>query len=396
MTLSLPASAALANGLLIGLIPTVVDGIKPSLKARLDLPEGRLSWFSRLFYLTWILFMPLAGWLADAWPNRDVLLFGGLVPLILGIAWLALARSWTAMLLSVLVIGAAYSTVTTTTIRWMTRAFFPDEVADYPLNIASLNLGFVAVGAGALIGPWVVLLVQRFSGARQGLLYLSIYLLLPAVLAALCDSHAFPPPPEKTATWDDVVMRVELGLLAGIILLYFALENCLEYWPEAYLKDLGYEGGGLQVGLHVFWIAFIGSRAAAAWWLYENANPLHPNYAFAFTLVLFCLSALILGNLASGFDFGGGSIGFWLLGVSYGPLLPGLLGIALDLNGGADAPLPTWAFGLLLALSGLDTLLVRPALGVFATGRAVRYVMRAPAFLALLAAAALLVVPFIR
>src|SRR5205823_5190607 len=93
MTLSLAAGAALANGLLIGLIPTVVDGIKPSLKARLDVSETRVSWFSGLFYFTWLLAMPLAGRLIDDWPNRDVLLFGGLVPLILGVAWLALARS---------------------------------------------------------------------------------------------------------------------------------------------------------------------------------------------------------------------------------------------------------------------------------------------------------------
>jgi len=32
-----------------------------------------------------------------------------------------------------------------------------------------------------------------------------------------------------------------LALLAGIILLYFAIENCLEFWPEPYLKELGYE-----------------------------------------------------------------------------------------------------------------------------------------------------------
>src|SRR5438874_179568 len=117
MTLSLAAGAALANGLLIGLIPTVVDGIKPSLKARL------------------------------------------------------------------------------------------------------------------------VLVIQRWSGARQGLLYLSIALLVPAVLTALCDASTFPRHGEAIASGDDVFTHPHMGLLAGIILLYFALENCLEYWPEAYLKD---------------------------------------------------------------------------------------------------------------------------------------------------------------
>lgn len=396
MTFSLLAAATLANGLLIGLIPVVVDGAKTSLKVRLNFADNRLNWFNRLFYATWLPAMPLAGWLLDQWPNRDlqILLFGGLIPLIFGVAWIGLARSTASLLLTALLLGVAYSFVATSATRLMTVAFFPDYVADYPLNIASLNLGFVSVGIGALIAPWVLGAIERWAGARQGFLYLSIALLLPAIMTALCDGHSFPQPMQTTASWDDVFGHPQLALLAVVLLVYFALENYLEYWPDAYLKEIGYHGGNLQVGLVIFWLAFIGMRSAAAWWLYEN-----PHQGFAMTLVLLGLSALVLGNLAGGFEFGSGSFGFFLLGACYGPLLPGLVGIALDLNLGNESSTktpPTWALGMLLALSGFDTLIARPVLDVFARNRAARNVMRGPAVLALLAVAILLVLAFLR
>ena len=395
MTLSLVAAAALATGFLIGLIPTVIDGSKSALQGRTGVSTSAMDWFSRLFYFAWLPAMPLAGYLLDWWPNRELLLFGGLIPLILGLAWLGLARSGSLLLLNGVVLGTAYSVVTAASVRLMPVAFFPiDEINWYRLNIASLNLGFVAVGAGALVGPWIVTGMERWFGPRQGILYLSIALLGPAVLTALADEGSFPPPASHTAPWDDVFTHPQLGMVAAVILIYFALENCLEYWPEAYLKQIGYEGRGLHGALIAFWLTFIVSRGAAAWLLYENSSADNSNFAFVFTLILLGASALVLGNLAGGFELGSGTFGFCLLGACYGPLLPGLLGIALDLY--PTLPLPSFVLGGLLALSGFDTLVVRPTMSVFTQNRPARSVMRAPAILALLAAAVLLVLAFLR
>ena len=181
MTFSLVAVAALANGLLIGLIPTLIDGLKPAMQARLSLPEGRIEWHVRLFYLAWLPGMPLAGWLLDAAANRAVLLYAGLLPLILGMAWLGLARNSASAFFNAIFLGLGYSVLTTATVRLMTVAFFPDYVNDYRLNIASLNLGFVAIGVGAILGPYLVKAVEQWTGVRQGLLYISIAMLAPAV-----------------------------------------------------------------------------------------------------------------------------------------------------------------------------------------------------------------------
>lgn len=384
MTFSMVAAAALTNGLLIGFVPTFVDGVKPMLASRLGRPEPHLEWFDRLFFLAWVPLMPLAGFLLDFGANREVLLFAGLVPLIMGIAWLALARDARSMLLASLVLGAAYSFLTTATIRMMPIAFFPDLIERYHLNLSGLNLGFAAIGVGALVGPWVTMGINRWGSFRQSLLVLSVSLLIPAGMTALCDSRQFPSAASTAASWDEIAGGPRLAMLAVIILLYFAAENCLEYWPEAYLKEIGYEGRGLQIGLTVFWLTFIGSRVVAGWWLYE-----HETHGMVLTLILLTVSAMVMGNMVGGFEFGSGSIGFWLLGACYGPLLPGFLGIALDLF--APQALPTWVLGGFLALSGVDTLIVRPLMNAFTVNRPARSVMRVPTLLALAAAGILLV-----
>jgi MFS family permease len=388
MSFSLLVVATLVSGFLIGLVPTLVDGVQKSLQSRLKLPDGRVEWYVRLFYLTWLPAMPLAGWMLDSWHNKEIL-FYGLLGLLLGIAWLALVRSTVSLMLNAMFLGLAYSCVTTATISFMPHVFFPDYIERFKLNMASLNLGFITVGSGAILGPWIVQAFERLWGYRHGLLYLSIALIAPAALAALCNRDRFPESPSAVASCDEIFRNPRMGLIVAVILLYFALENCLEFWPDSYLKELGYQNRGLQVGLLVFWLAFLATRGVAAWWFFE-----HPSHAFGLTIILVVLSASILGNLTGGFEFGSGSLGFWLLGACYGPLLPGFLGMALELY--HPKALPVSVLGALLALSGFDTLVVRPIMNLFGKDRPARSIMAAPTVLALILAALLLLLAFVR
>jgi MFS family permease len=387
MNPSLLAAATLANGLLIGLIPTFVDAIKTPLQIRLALTSERADWFVRLFYIAWLPAMPLAGVLLDFLPNYAALFFG-LVTLILAVAWLGLARTSAMLLINAVLLGIAYSVVTTATVRLMTTAFFPDYGM---LNIAALNLGFVAVGVGALLGPWVVVAIERWGSVRQGLLYLAIALMVPAAMVVLSGSSGFPSRPEGTASWHEVFTHPPMTMVIAVILIYFALENCLEFWPARYLKEIGYQERGARISEFVFWLAFIATRGAAAWWLYW-----HPAQGFYLTLILFITSAVVLGIVAEGYDLGSGTFWFWLLGSCYGPLLPGLLGIAIDLYPDPKYLLSGGVVGALLALSGFDTLVMRPVMRVLAQNGSARNIMRVPTVLAILAAGVLIGLAFVR
>ena len=80
-----------------------------------------------------------------------------------------------------------------------------------------------------------------------------------------------------------------------------------------------------------------------------------------------------------------------MTGAFYGPLLPGFLALVLDLF----PTLPATALGMMLALSGLDTLIVRPAMTTLARRQPARVVMCVPMILALVIAALLLVLALI-
>jgi MFS family permease len=386
MTVSLLAAAALVSGLLIGLVPTLVDGLKKSLQSRLQLPEQRSDWFVWLFYLAWLPAMPLAGWMLDSWANHDRdVLFYSLVTLILALAWLAHVQSLLSACGNALFLGAAYSGVTTATVHLMTSVFFLSG-PDHAYYVAGLNLGFVAVGFGALLGPVVVARIERRWGYRQGLLGLGILCMAPAALTYLSEPAAFPKL-DDTATWQAVFSHPHIAMIVCIILLYFAVENCFEFWPEPYLRELGYQERGQRIGMTLFWLSFIATRGLAAWFLWR-----YPSQAFGWMFVLALLAGLIVGNLAGGYEVGSGTFGFIAAGAVHGPLLPGFLGLAFMLY----PQLPASALGLLLALSGLDTLAVRPLMRVFAKDRPPRKVMRVPAILAILLAAPLLLLAFMR
>ena len=121
-----------------------------------------------------------------------------------GFAWLALSRGGPWIYLNAATLGLAYSALTTTAIHIMTtvvqedrreRTVFFDDSGVYP----SLNVGFVAIGTGALVGPWLVRLIERWWGCRQGLLYVSASCIVPAVLAVLCERGQFPASPAASA-----------------------------------------------------------------------------------------------------------------------------------------------------------------------------------------------------
>lgn len=380
MTSFVLVAATLCSALAVGLVPALIDSLRAPLRERLGLTEGRTERLLAVFYLCWLPGMPAFGWLLDHGAHKEPLFFG-LLGLVLGIAWLALARSALNVLGAVTLLGVAYSCVTTATVYLMTAS---SGLNFHDSPVGALNLGFISVGFGALLGPWVVARIDHLWGYRQGLLALGLSFLVPAALVTFCPREDFPEP-RGTENVGHLLLNPQVGLIAFIILLYFAIENCLDVWPQPYLKELGRGPRGVTMQSAIFWGAFLGMRLAMGW----LSTP--GNEAWLL-LLLVLISALALGNLVGAYGASSGTFGFWLVGASYGPLLPGFLALVL-----AFFPqLPATALGTMLALSALDTLVFRPVVERYARRHDARAVMRVPTVLALVLAAPLLVLVLLR
>ncbi len=249
-------AGALTSGFAIGFIPVLVDALRKPLHEQFKGAETRADRCLALFYLAWLPAMPLSGWLLDHWRNKEVLFFG-LLGCMLGIAWLGLTQSLRALAANVLVLGVGYAWLAVAGIRLM-----PDALGftTTPSRFAALNIGFVFVSFGAMVAPNVVAWSVRRWGRRQGLLYLSLALVPAATLVVLAP-HADPLPAAETMPWGALLSKVEVWLLGIVILLYFAIENSLDVWPEPYLREIGREGRGLTAAMFIFWGAFTLARS---------------------------------------------------------------------------------------------------------------------------------------
>jgi hypothetical protein len=301
------------------------------------------------------------------------MIFYGQLGIVLALASIGMVQSFAGALGHMALLGLSYSVLATTVIHAM-----PTGLAVAGSRVAALNLGFLPIGIGALIGPGLVARLEERAGQRRALLAVGFSMLLPAALVALAPPDDFPG--RAAVAGGEAMQYAQFGLLAFALLLYFAIENCLDVWPAPYLKDIGHSERGVAFGLTAFWVAFLaarllvgifGSLGTGTWLL----------------LILALLAASALGNLVGAYGRSSGSFGFWLVGLCYGPLLPG----ALALVPVVTPDRPAAALGVLLALSGLDTLLVRPYLIAYAQQHPARAVMRVPTVLALLLAAPLLV-----
>src|SRR5262249_49137960 len=131
----------------------------------------------------------LSGILLDTWSARGVLIIGSLLSaLALGtLATLTRKKSYLVVLGAILCAGAGAAFLSTGCIVLMPQACFHDPNK----TAASLNLGNVFFGVGALITPTLAwLLIDRF-GFRRTVLALTLLCLIPAVASLV---STFTPP----------------------------------------------------------------------------------------------------------------------------------------------------------------------------------------------------------
>src|SRR5262249_18299166 len=226
---------------------------------------------------------------------------------------------------------------------------------------ASINLGFIAVGLGALLMPALCeLLLARF-GFRQCLLLFAFLSLLPATFAVfIAKSELELPNPVEATPSSSILGDPVLWLAILVMILYYPLEGSLDSWVKSYLANLGYSETNIARWHVAFWGAFLAARLGAG--LYLDAR-----YEAWVIFVLVLVSAITLGNLAGA--YGQKSYRELLLvGVWLGAILPTFLGVVLAQfphNRGT-------ALGIMFSVGTLSSLLVQPLLARLAHGHSVQ------------------------
>lgn len=373
-------ATSVSTALAMGLVSTLFGALKDSLREPLHLADSRLNQLHKLLLLSWLPLMPLAGWLVDHWGLHQVLFVGGML-LSLAVSWLGICQSLLGLAGGVLGLGLAGALLITSGTALMPIAL---QLDDRWSLAAALGLGFALVGLAALLAPSCVRWLGRRLGTQKALLTIGLVCLVPALLVALCKNDI--PDPAAPRPAESAVIDLRFWLLALATCLYFPLEQSLSVWPKPYLTEIG-AGRSLARLLVGFWCTYLLCRFGLGWMIRQG------NEAWL-VLVLLVVSSMVLGNLAGAYAPSSGFVGVWLVAACYGPLLPSLLAIALDL--GEMRGLRGQAVGILFALGAASTLIVEPVLTAFAKRRVPRATMRIPMVLGLIMAAPILVLALIR
>jgi fucose permease len=376
----------ISGALVFGMVLTLLGSIKLALAARLQMTEDKVGGLLSALNLALIPATLLSGILFDVWSARGVLIIGSLLSaLSLGaLATLTRKKSYLLVLAAILGAGAGAAFLSTGCIVLMPQAFFNDPEK----TAASLNLGNVFFGVGALITPTLAwLLIDRF-GFRRTILALTMLCLIPAVAALV---STFTPANQQAAFEEKHLAKIDLTALpldwrlwvaGAVFFLYVPVEFAISTWCTSYLVEQGYKPHRAELFLSLFWVVFLASRLGVA--MLGNVGVL-PDWSNAGVVtVLGFLAAAILGNLAGApADREGRGIGgTLLLAAVLGPIFPTLVGIVFRLF--PDEKQHGTAYGAVFAIGSTGSLLLAPLIGAMARWqRSVRPAWRLLAFLCL-------------
>jgi fucose permease len=373
--MQLVLAATLSGAFVAGLVLALPAALARPLAKHLGIAEGKATALAVVLQLLLVPLMLVSGLAIDHWGPQSVFVLGALLTAF-GIASLELTRSYRQVLLAVLLVAVAAAGISTASVVLMPQALWPQREA------ASANVGYVFFTLGLLLAPGLTDRLQQRVGFRRTLQLLALLCFLPAIPAVLAPAADFGQAPPSAG---HVLSDPRLWLAALIALLYQLLEGSLQAWAHTYLKELGYPQRSAALVWWSFWVVFLGSRVLAA-------VGVQAGFAPWLILLLALLSAVTLGNLVGAYQPASGGLGLMLVGLSFGPLFPTVVGIVLSLFPGEAGA----AVGVVLASATVGSLLFPPCIDYFADRTSARLAMRIPMGVALAITAPALVLALIR
>ena len=364
----------ICGAFVFGIVLALIGSLKLTLVRKLELRETHVGALLSVLNLSLLPMMLLAGMMLDDFGARIVLLIGSLGTAA-GLYFAGLSKSLAQTAASILVVGAGSAFLSVGSIVLMETAFYPDHLA------ASLNLGNVFFGLGALLTPpFLELLLERFS-YRKALTVLAAIGLIPGLMAILTASDVFPS--HMGSAHIAELFRSKVVVLTGIVLLfYLPLEWVLSAWSTTFLMSPSMDMSERRATLTFsgFWLCFLASRFVVA--LLMASEWIAPGVADAWLIIFAALGAgVILGNMAGARNSRGAAWGLLITGALMGPIFPTLVAILFQF---VEPEQRGTAYGAMFSIGSLGGLLLPPIMGVYAGQRGIRTSWRIPIVLAFL------------
>lgn len=368
----------IASAFVFGMMLAILGSAKSQLAKGLGLDETQADGLVAAFTVALLPMMLLAGILADQVGIKAVLILGSILTA-LGIFCLTRTQSFSGCLYAVFLAAGGGACLSASAVVLMPQAFFANNAP------ASMNLGFLFIGLGALLTPPLVAVLSPRLQLQKLLGCFALICLTVAVTAIFTSSEVFP---RTEADIRSVLTSPLLWIASLVFLLYNPLEGALGAWVGGYLKESGLEEKRLARLLAGFWLSFLAGRLLLAY-LFQGI--LAAGAEAWILVILALLAAMTLGNLAGTHRRFSAVLGLMLLGAFLGPIFPTLAALVAAEFASAKGT----AFGAMFALGGGGSLFLPPALASYARQTSVRAALRLPALMALLLAGAALLLALV-
>lgn len=364
-----------------GMCHSLLGSIKVPLATRLNIKEDKVGALVSAFGFTMIPMAFAAGIMADE-IGRDLVMGIALGIMICSVLVLANAKTYTAAVIAVLLLGTGWSALVNVLNALQGPAFLPFFSENTPLSSA-MNLGDFVFGAGAFVMPIATAFLLVKVGLKKTFSWFAVLMAISLVCVFFVDWEVLKP--DTTQVIDNwlMVLLTDPVVLICCIAFFFHVptEACVALWATTLMKDRGVNDGKASTLLSLFWLVFTVSRLVAALLM-----PAGMDHTILIVLAVTCTAATLGLALSRSHQ----TTVRWiiLLGAIMGPIFPILIAqLVGHVGGNIDEQLIGRAIGLFFCIGGIGWALMPLIVGKVAVKASVQ-----KAFLLISAGAACLTI----
>ena len=329
-----------------GMCHSLLGSIKVPLANKLNIKEDKVGALVSAFGFTMIPMAFVAGIMADE-IGRELVMGIALGIMICSVLVLANAKTYTAAVIAVLLLGTGWSALVNVLNTLQGAAFLRFFADNTPLSSA-MNLGDFVFGAGAFVMPIATAFLLVKVGLKKTFSWFAVLMAISLVFVFFVDWESLKP--VTTTVIDDwlTMLLTDPVVLICCIAFFFHVptEACVALWATTLMKDRGVTDRNASTLLSVFWLTFTFSRLVAALLM-----PVGMDHMIVIILAVICTVATLGLALSRSQKITVGWI--ILLGAIMGPIFPILIAQLYGHVHNINEQLVGRAVGLFFCIGGI-------------------------------------------